>query len=172
MRSSPVLFALVLACTLLPSADAARRRRAPRPPPGPKELVPTIGDSMDINAESDYLGKDWQIVNVLTPGSSVRRVVKRDGTVVGMRRRRGMVTWVKKRDRWPWENPWKDPTRAPFKVRYVRTDPRGVAASLIQEKKAVLGYGKLKSGREVVGFAMAKPRAWWKFWPEKSEEEE
>merc|ERR1711871_760055 len=98
------------------------------------------GDALDIHADKDYIGKDIQVVSVLTPGSAVRRIVKSDGTIEGMRRRRGMITRVKKKqDYLPWQRPWKDEATAPFKVRYLRQDPRGIALSLAHDKKVELG---------------------------------
>lgn len=164
----PKLAVVLLFGVLQLSAAAARRRR---PPPGPREAKPTIGDALDLQAEPDYIGKDWQATCVLTPGSANRRILKRDGTMVGMRRRRGMVTWLKKKEYFPWEKPWDDPVQSPFKVRFLKEDPAGIALALAQEKKLDLRLGKYK-GRAVIGMSLAKPRPFWKFWPKPAEEEE
>ena len=118
--------------------------------------------------DKDYLGKDWQVVSVITPGSATRRIVNRDGTISGMRRRRGLITWVKKNEHYPWQNPWNDPTRAPFKVRFLKADPQGIALSMAKENKAGLRMAAYE-GRTVVGLSLAKPRPFWKFWPAKDE---
>ena len=160
MRSRAWLLALLLA-----AEGAAGARRRVRPPPGPKEPKPTIGDSLDLQYDNEYLGKNWQAVCQLTPGSSNRRILTRDGQMYGMRRRRGVITWLKKKDDFlPWENPWADPARAPFKVRIMKLDPRGVALSMAQEKRLELGAGQYQ-GRDIMSVKLAKPRAWWKFWP-------
>ena len=158
MRAST---ATLLCALLLPCATEARRGAYT---PGPRERTPTVGDSLDMKAENDYIGKDWQAVCVLTPGSANRRIITKDGKAIGMRRRRGMVTWLKKKEYWPWESPWADPVSAPFKVRYLKQDPAGIALSMAQEKKLRLGLGSYK-GRSVVSVKLVKPRAWWKFWP-------
>ena len=170
MRHVGACLLLLLAVGVRDAAGAAARRRRARPPPGPKDPTPTIGDALEINADPEYLGKDWQAVCVLTPGSANRRIVKRDGTVEGMRRRRGLITWIKKHEHFPWENPWKDPSHAPFKVRYLKEDPRGIAMSMAQEKNAELRLGTYKK-RTVIGLSLAKPRAWWKFWPAPEDDE-
>ena len=157
----PKLLLSVLLLGVLQLAAGAPRRR---PPPGPREQKPTIGDALDVAADPEYIGKDYQAVCVLTPGSSNRRIVKRDGTIVGMRRRRGMITWLKKKDYFPWEKPWDDPMKAPFKVRFLKEDPAGLALAMATEKKLALRMGKYK-GRAIVGMSLVKPRAWWKFWP-------
>ena len=160
------LRSLILWGACLALATGARRAR---PPPGPKEPLPTVGDALDLKAENSYLGKDWQAVCVLTPGSGARRIVTKEGEVIGMRRRQGMVTWLKKHNHMPWAKPWDDPQTAPFKVRYMRLDPAGVALSMAHEKKLSLSAGEYE-GKTIVSLSLAKPRAWYKFWPERKSE--
>lgn len=152
---------LVLLLLAIVPLAAGARRRAPR---APREKSTTVGDALDIGGDPDYLGYDWQAVCVLTPGSANRRIVTKEGKMVGMRRRRGMVTWLKKKSYWPWEKPWDDVQRSPFKVRYLKEDPKGVMLSMAQQKQLQLGMGEYK-GRQVVSVKLIKPRAWWKFWP-------
>ena len=162
----PRWLAVALLLVLAEVAEGARARRARRPSPGPREPVPTVGDALDIHADNEYIGKDNQAVCVITPGSANRRIVTTNGTMVGMRRRRGLITWIKKKDDyWPWEKPWDDPMRAPFKVRFLKMDPAGIAMSMVKEERLAIAHGRdKKSGRNIIGVGLVKPKAWWKFW--------
>ncbi len=125
---------------------------AARAPPKPKPKQPSIGDSLEIRAPDSYLGKDMQIVGVLTPLSSRRRLIDRKTMEMkGMKRRRGMIHWVKKREYWPFERP----KRQPFTIRYLREDPAGVALTLAEEGKLQLFEGET-GGKKVIGFAVKK----------------
>lgn len=141
---------------------------ARRPPPGPREPAPTIADALDIRAPKEYLGKDMQAVMTMTPGSSSRRIVsKKTGKISGMRRRRGMMIYLKKREKYPWENPWAEPSEAPFKLRFLRHDPAGIVLSLEKQGKLQLVSGSHK-GKAVLGVGMPKPKPWYtKFFPDK-----
>ena len=121
---------LTLLVLCMAAVTTSRRAAAPSPPRGPPI---SIGDSLEIRTnDPDYLGKDWQVVSVLTPLSSNRRVLDhKTGNFTGMQQRRGMVTWVKKREGWPFERL----KRQPFKLRYLREDPRGVMLSMMEEGK-------------------------------------
>jgi len=127
---------------------------AARAPPKPKPKTPTIGDSLEIRAPDSYLGKNTQVVGVLTPLSSRRRLINHEShTFTGMKRRRGMIHWVKQRESWPFERL----KRQPFTIRYLREDPAGVALTLAQEGKLKLLKGEQDS-KKVVGFVMTKPK--------------
>ena len=140
---------------LLSLAGAAKRAAPP-----PKPQTPTIGDTLEIRAPDSYLGKNMQVVGVLTPLSSRRRVIDRKtGEFTGMKRRRGMIHWYKKRESWPFERL----KRQPFTIRYLREDPAGVALTLAQEGKIMLMDGEDEKKRKVVGLVMAKPKRWWPF---------
>ena len=96
-----------------------------------------------------------------TPLSSNRRVLDhKTGNFTGMQQRRGMVTWVKKREGWPFERL----KRQPFKLRYLREDPRGVMLSMMEEGKLNAEQFTYK-GRSVVSVTIPKPqKPWWKPW--------
>ena len=73
-----------------------------------------------------------------------------------------MITWMKRREDWPWEKPWEDTSRAPFKVRFLREDPAGVALALAQQGKLQLQQGKVQ-GKEIVSISIPKPtKPWWR----------
>jgi len=151
---------VVSGCALFASGAAARRgARAPR---DPKQTVPTVGDALEIRpADPDYLGRNWQAVSVISPGSSQRRIMSRKtGEFKGTNSRRGMITWVKKRDNWPWENPWED-SKPPFKLRFLRQDPAGIMMSLAAEGKLQISDGQYK-GRKVVRVSLSKPKPWYR----------
>ena len=99
----------------------------------PRKPKPTIGDTLEINGPDDYLGKDWQAVSVMAPLSGNRRLISRKtGDFSGIRRRKGMVHWIKKREK---AHPFERLQRKPWKVRYLKEDPVGVALSLAEEGK-------------------------------------
>lgn len=155
MRTHALLFCLLAGVGLL--LVSARRQRAPRGP------VPTIGDAMEIRTDPDYLGRDWQAVLTMAPLSANRRIMPRSGNLTGVQRRRGLVTWMKKRDNWPWENPWEQETlsESPFKLRFLRHDPAGIALSMAQEGKIVLRDGG-DARRPSVQVSLAKPKPWYR----------
>lgn len=159
MRSVAALLLGMCAC-------AAARARAP---PGPRETVPTLGDALDIRAPKEYLGKDMQVVMEAAPLSANRRILqKKTGTFKGMRRRRGLTVWMKKRDKYPWENPWAEPSEAPFKLRYFKHDPVGIALSMEKEGKLQIQTASYK-GKTVLGVGLTKPKPWYsKFLPDRS----
>ena len=104
-------------------------------------------------APDSYLGKNTQIVGVITPLSSRQRLIDRKtNEFKGMKRRRGMIHWVKQREAWPFERL----KRQPFSIRYLREDPAGVALTLAEEGKLQLFEGETSSGKKVVGFSMKK----------------
>ena len=127
------------------------------PPPKPKKPSITIGDALDIRAPESYLGKNWQAVSVITPLSANRRQLTHDTKqFVGMRRRRGMVIWLKKREGWPFEKL----ARKPFTLRFLRHDPAGIALSMAQEGLVELRE-EVSDGKRVVSLSMAKPNKPW-----------
>ena len=151
---------------LLGTLALAAARRG-RPPPGPREPAPTVADALDIRAPKEYLGKDWQAVMTMTPGSASRRTVSKEtGKITGMRRRRGLMTYMKKREKYPWENPWAEPSEAPFKLRFLRQDPAGIVMSMEKQGKLRLQSASHK-GKAVLGVGMLKPKPWYmKFFPD------
>ena len=61
-----------LACVFaacLCGSHAARQKRQT------KFYNPTVGDALDLQRTGGRLGRDWQWVSVITPGSSQRRVI-------------------------------------------------------------------------------------------------
>ena len=141
----------MLLLSVVAVCSAARRAG----PPQPKTPQPTIGDSLEIRAPDSYLGKNTQIVSVITPLSSRQRLIDRKtNEFKGMKRRRGMIHWVKQREAWPFERL----KRQPFSIRYLREDPAGVALTLAEEGKLQLFEGETSSGKKVVGFSMKKKK--------------
>ena len=155
MRPGALLFC-VLAITswLLVSGRRSSKPEAP-------SKLPSVGDALDIKGPSEFLGKNWQAVMVMSPLSANRRILRRDGNFTGVQRRRGVVTWLKQRDNYPWEKPWEDPSRAPFKMRFLRHDPAGIALSMAYEGKIDLD-DREHDGRTVLSMTIAKPKPWWK----------
>ena len=149
---------LVLVLVAVLAFPAAARR----PPPGPREPQPTVGDALDIRTSKDYLGKDMQAVLSIQPGSANRRIVSREtGEISGMRRRRGMTVWMKKRDKYPWEKPWEDPMSAPFKLRFLRQDPAGIMLSQYKQGKVLMKQSSSK-GKSVLSVSLPKPKPWYR----------
>jgi len=165
MRAAARLLMLALVSgSALFVAGARRATRAPKEPRGP---TASIGDAIDVRSnDPNYIGHGWQAVSVITPMSSGRRTLTRDGKFVGSSRRRGLVTWIKKHDRMPWEKPWDDPAKAPFKLRFLRQDPAGVALALAQEGKLELAAARVKNGRyqgrRVLQMRLVKPKPWYR----------
>ena len=144
----------VLCCMQLASGRAVKSTGGKKKP-----QLPSIGDALDLHAPDDYIGKDWQAVSVITPLSSNRRQLSHTtGQWKGMRRRRGMITWMKKREGWPFEAP----NKYRFKHRILREDPAGVMLTLAQEGKLQLRTGT-KNGKQVLSVSLAKPsKPWWR----------
>lgn len=155
MRAHGFLLCLLALC----AHQLVAARRARKEPRGP---VPTIGDALEIKANPDYLGKNWQAVHVMSPLSANRRMLKRNGDkFIGTQRRRGLVTWLKKRENFPWERPWDDVSHAPFKVRFLRHDPAGIALSMAQEGKLKLSEGG-DARSPSVRVSLPKPKPWYR----------
>jgi hypothetical protein len=154
MRATQFSLLVLLSCVAY--FAAARRAVAPT---GPRDPKPTIGDALDLKGDDEYLGRDWQSVLVKSPMSANRRIMHRDGNITGVPRRRGLTVWMKKREKYPWEKPWADPSRAPFKLRFLRHDPAGIALSLAQEGKLQLRQG-VHNGRPTFGVDLPKPKPW------------
>ena len=130
--------------------------RAVRAKP-PREVQPSVADTVEIHAPDDYLGKNWQAVSVITPLSSNRRTLShKTGQWQGMQRRRGMITWMKKYEPWPFETP-----KRRFTVRIMREDPAGIMLTLAKEGKLKLGQGT-RGGKEVISVSLPKPKPWWR----------
>ncbi|KAL1496171.1 hypothetical protein AB1Y20_014788 [Prymnesium parvum] len=140
-RSSPLLLALSLATAL-----AARS-------------TPAIGDALEFGSASPgYLPKRTQLVGVLQPLSSRRRLLDRKaGVLLGPSRRQGIVWWAKRRG---W-NPLRREKRAPFKVRLLKHNAAGVLLTLAEEGKVELAH-EARRGERTLSVKLAKPRPWWR----------
>lgn len=139
-------------------AAAARRQRAKVKP-----FDPPIGHVAEFkHAPKEYLGKGTKVVSVLTPGSGGRRLINPETRkFYGVQRREGMVTWVKKGKRMPF---WGRNRRLPWKIRYVRMDPRGIAAKLTKEGQMDWRITSEKKGlrtRKILSVTKLEQPSWW-----------
>lgn len=150
LTCSAMLAVLLMLCTLFTaSCNRVPSARQPRA---------AIGEALEIrHNDEDYLGKNWQIVSVITPKSGGRRILDhKTGNFTGMKRRQGMVHWVKKREQWPFERL----QRQPFKVRIFKADPAGIVTSMVQEGKLQLS-GFTVDGRPGVQLSLPRPSKPW-----------
>ena len=147
-----IMLAMVMVLSTLVTTSSARAPTAPR------QKRAAIGEALEIrHNDEEYLGKNWQIVSVITPLSAGRRVLDHQtGNFTGMKRRRGMVHWVKKREPWPFERL----QRQPFKVRILKEDPAGIVASMVQEGKLQLSEFT-SDGRPGISLSLPKPNKPW-----------
>ena len=165
MRSPTLLLLVGAVCCV----EAARRgRRAPAAAEGSLEAwkPPPIGDCIELRgAPRDYIKKDLQIVNVITPGSdNIRMINRKTRKFYGMNRRRGMICWMKQRDRNIFAG---NPENPPFKVRFLRLDPRGMALALVKEGKISFDVQDLPGRTNdenmfALHVEVHKPQPWWR----------
>ena len=116
-----------------------------------------MGDSLDIKADPTYLGNRWQCVGVMQPNTGSPRVITKDGRWSGPQRRRGMVWWMKKRER----NILDRSKREPFKLRFLKEEPVGAMLSLVEEGKPDIERTRV-NGQGVMRVQLIKPKPWWK----------
>ena len=146
LTCSAMLAVLLMLCTLFTaSCNRVPSARQPRA---------AIGEALEIrHNDEDYLGKNWQIVSVITPKSGGRRILDhKTGNFTGMKRRQGMVHWVKKREQWPFERL----QRQPFKVRIFKADPAGIVTSMVQEGKLVMAQSLLTAAVNQTAAGLAR----------------
>ena len=69
-----------------------------------------------------------------------------------------MVHWMKKREK---AHPFERLRRKPFKIRYVKEDPTGIALSLVEEGKLNMRVGTAGK-RQIVSVSLPKPKQWYR----------